>query len=125
MMASLSTLAQSRAVPAGAEGFCGHLFVVDASGCFDGDGGVPQGIGDVGGFGVEPFVVFDVGIVMFMDGRGGFRARLFEAEGEAPEGFARAEERVGAGAVTDLFTAHRILLVTKLEGRNLDAIHVG
>ena len=49
---------------------------------------------------------------------------MFEAEGKAAEGLARAEERVGTGPVTDLFTAHRILLVTKLEGRSGDAIHV-
>ena len=42
---------------------------------------------------------------------------MFEVEGKAAEGLARAEERVRTGPVTDLFTAHRILLVTKLEGR--------
>ena len=111
--------------PAGTEGAGRHLGVVDTSGGFDGFGGVPQSVGDVGGFDVVPFVMRWMGIEVLVDRRGGRRAGLFEAKCKAPEGFAQAENRVGAGAVTDLFTVHHILLVTKLEGRAGDAIHVG
>ena len=110
---------------AGAEGAGRHLGRVDAGDGFDGLSGMPEGIGDVGGFDVVPFEVFGMRVVMVVERRGGRRARLFEAESEAPERFARAEDGVGAGPVTDLFTAHRILLVTKLEGRSGDASHVG
>ena len=110
--------------PAGAEGAGRHLGMVDAGDGFDGLGGMPKGIGDVGGFDVVPFVVVRMRVVMVVERRGGRRARLFEAESEAPERFARAEDGVGAGPVTDLFTAHRILLVTELEGCGGDAIHI-
>ena len=86
---------------------------------------MPQGVGDMGGFDVVPFFVFGMRVVVLVEGRGRLRAPLAEAEGDAPERFAGAEERVRAGAVTDLFIAHRVLLVTKLEGRAGDAIHVG
>ena len=61
---------------------------------------------------------------MVVERRVGGSAGLFEAEGKAPERFARAEDRVGTGPVSDLFTAYHILLVTKLEGCTGDAIHV-
>ena len=78
----------------------------------------------MGGLDVVPFVVVRMRVVVFVERRVGGRTRSAEAEGKAAEGLARAEERVGTGPVTDLLTAYRILLVTKLEGRSGDAIHV-
>ena len=97
---------------------------MDACDGVDVSGGVPEGIGDMGGLDVVPFGMVRMRVVVFVEGRVGGRARLFEAEGKAAEGLARAEERVGTGPVADLLTAHRILLVTKLEGRSGDAIHI-
>ena len=88
-------------------------------------GGVPEGVGDVGGLDVVPSAVFRVRVVVAVEGRGWNRAGFAEAESKAAEGLARAEERVRTWSVTDLFTAHRILLVTKLEGRSGNAIQVG
>ena len=78
----------------------------------------------MGGLDVVPFFVFRMRVVVFVERRGRSCAGFSEAEGKAPERLARAEDRVGTGPVTDLFTAHRILLVTKLEGHSGDAIHV-
>ena len=99
--------------PARAERAGRHLVGVDAGDGVDVSGGVPEGIGDMGGLDVVPFVVFRMRVVVFVEGRVGRRAGFSEAEGKAPEGLAWAEERVGAGTVADLFTTHRILLVTQ------------
>ena len=60
--------------PARAEGPGRHLGRVDAGGGGDGLGGMPEGIGDVGGFDVVPFVVVRVRVVVLVDRRGGRRA---------------------------------------------------
>ena len=119
-MASLSTCGG----PARAERAGRHLVGVDADDGVDVSGGVPEGIGDMGGLDVVPFVVFRMRVIVVVEGRVGGSPSLFEAEGKAPKCLARAEERVGTGPVTDLFTAHRILLVTNMEGRSGDAIQV-
>ena len=47
-------------------------------------------------------------------GFGGGRAPFAEAQGNAAQSLAGADSRIGCGAVTDLFTAHCILLVIEL-----------
>ena len=108
-----------------AEGAGGHFLRMDARGSLDGFGSMPQGVGHVSGSDFVPAVVLRVRVEVVMDRRGGIGIPLAEAECEAAESLARAESRVGGRAVADLFTAHCILLVTKLEGRGGDAIHVG
>ena len=102
---------------------------MDARGGLDGFGSMPQGVGHIAGGDPVPAVVLRVRVEVVrvevvMDVSGRMGVPLFEAECEAAEGLARAESRVGGRAVTGLFTAHCILLVTKLEGRSGDAIHV-
>lgn len=86
---------------------------VDAGDVFQKFGGVSEGIGDVRWFGVDPFVLGFV--VEFVDLSIMGCACSFEAQGDATQGFGRAEVWVVGGLVADALSFDSILLVRKFQ----------
>ncbi len=95
---------------------------LDASGGLKGSGGVPQGVGDEGRFGVVPTPVERVGVVVTVNGCVVRSVVDAKVPGNACEGFDRADKRVVGSAVADEFAPDSVLLVSESQVRVCDAV---
>ena len=79
-------------------------------------GRVLEGVGDVGGFCWRRSVDGRVAVLDRVDRCGGLGVVMFEAPGDAHQGFSGAEERVCVGTVADSFAFDSILLSDEFQG---------
>ena len=75
------------------------------------------------GFDRVPAVVVRVGVEVAADRSVRVSAAALESQGDATQRFGWPEERVGVGAMADLFASYGILLVREAQGRMSDALY--